>query len=462
MDVTWRAVASGNTKGRYPSDVSAGAVVTMVAVLLAALCAPAAAQTATPPPQATPAAAPPTAPQTPSQPAESQPKPASPPLTAGWRDGFVIQSEKGDFRLQVGLLLHADGRFALADDDQGVTDTFLIRRARPYLRARLAQRFELYFNPDFAGGTLVVQDAYLDTIFSPGLRVRVGKGKAPFGLERLHSAANLLFFERALPNALVPNRDVGIQVLGESSGGLVSYQAGVGNGVTDGASADVDASDSKDVTGRLLVRPFTAHVASPLRGLGLALAASRGRQSGAGALPSFRTASVQQTFFSYTGAIADGVRTRYSPQVFYYHKGFAALGEYVRSEMPIRKGTIRDDIAHEAWQIAAAYVLTGEAATDAGAGIRPRINFDFGAGHWGALQIAARYHVLEIDSRAVALGLPAAGSNRKAEAWTAGINWFLTPNIKYVLNFERTLFEDEADGSRKAENALILRTQLAF
>ena len=135
-----------------------------------------------------------------------------PPAVAG-QDGFALQSANGDFRLQIGLLVHADGRFALADDGQEVVDTFAFRRLRPYLRGRFLRRFEFYFNPDVAGGTLVVQDAYVDTVFGPAFRVRAGKGKTPFGLERLHSASNLLFFNRALPTALVPNRDVGIPLI---------------------------------------------------------------------------------------------------------------------------------------------------------------------------------------------------------------------------------------------------------
>src|SRR6266576_4316370 len=118
------------------------------------------------------------------------------PVTAG-QDGFVIQSADGDFRLQIGLLVHADGRFALDDSSEAVVNTFSFRRLRPYLRGRFSRRFEFYFNPDFAGGTLVMQDAYVDTIFAPAFRIRAGKGKAPFGLERLQSASNLLFFDRA-------------------------------------------------------------------------------------------------------------------------------------------------------------------------------------------------------------------------------------------------------------------------
>lgn len=390
-------------------------------------------------------------------------KPSQPaPVTAGWRDGFFIQSEKGDFRLQIGALVHADGRFALGDEDEAVADTFAIRRLRPYLRGRFAQHFEFYVNPDFAGGTLVIQDAYVDTVFAPAFRLRVGKAKTPFGLERLQTVAYMLFFERALPTGLVPNRDVGVQMLGDISGGLVSYAAGVVNGVTDGGSGDVDSSDSKDLAGRLVVRPFTKRPAGPLRGLALGFAGTRGKQAGAGALPTLRTTSLQQPFFSYSGAVADGVRTRYSPQVSYIYKSFAGLLEYVHSELPVRKGSVTDDVGHRSWQIAGSWVLTGEAATDGSTGVRPRANFDFGGGHYGAFQIAARYHALTVDDRAFALNLAAAGSSAKAEAWTAALNWYLTPNFKYVVNFERTVFDDGAELARRSENAVVFRTQVNF
>src|SRR5688572_8933783 len=139
--------------------------------------------------------------------AQAQGTPAPPAQTAGWRDGFFIQSDNGDYRLQIGALVHADGRFALGSN-AAITDTFLIRRLRPYLRGRFARNFEFSINPDFAGGTLVLQDAYVDTVFSPAFRIRLGKAKTPFGPERLQPVSNILFFERALPTSVVPNRDV--------------------------------------------------------------------------------------------------------------------------------------------------------------------------------------------------------------------------------------------------------------
>ena len=386
---------------------------------------------------------------------------AQPPVVAG-QEGFVLQSANGDFRLQVGLLVQADGRFALNDSADQIVDTFAFRRLRPYLRGRFSRRFEFYFNPDFAGGTLVVQDAYVDTVFAPAFRIRAGKGKTPFGLERLHSASNLLFYNRAFPTALAPNRDIGLQVLGDISGGLVSYLAGVMNGVPDGGSADADTADGKDFSGRFIVRPFTKVTMSPFRGLGVAIAGSSGRQTGANALPTFRTQSLEAPFFSYTGAVADGVRRRYSPQAFYYYKAFGGFAEYVHTNTPIRKGLVREEIAHDAWQVAGSWVLTGEAATDAGVGIIPRANFDFGNGHWGAFQLAARYQQLQIDDEAFTLNMAAPGSSRKAAGWTVGLNWYLTPNFRYTFNFERTVFDGDPDGPRPVENALVFRTGVNF
>jgi phosphate-selective porin OprO and OprP len=401
--------------------------------------------------------------QAPAAPADAPPKPAPPGVTAGWRDGFYIQSEKADFRLQIGGLAHLDGRFAPGDDGGAlaVNDTFLIRRLRPYLRGRVAGRFEFFFNPDFGNGAIVVQDAYVDTIFAPAFRVRVGKGKSPFGFERLQPAGNLLFVERAMPTSVAPNRDVGVQILGDVFGGRLSYLGGVMNGVPDGTSGDVDNGDSKDFVGRIVVKPFAHDRTSRLQQLTLAFSGSVGDQSGLLALPVFRTVSVQQPYFSYIGASADGVRTRYSPQFSYTYDAFGGWAEYVHSTLPIRKDAVVDDIAHDAWQVAGWIVLTGEKPTDATGSVRPRANFDFGHGHFGAIQIAARYHALYVDRNALTLGLAAAGSSRMAEAWTAGVNWYLTANFKYVFNFERTVFDDGA-GPRPPENAFVFRTQAYF
>jgi phosphate-selective porin OprO/OprP len=192
------------------------------------------------------------------------------------------------------------------------------------------------------------------------------------------------------------------------------------------------------------------------------IAGTSGRQEGSGALPTLRTTSLSQTYFSYSGAVADGTRSRYTPHLSYYHKAFAGFVEYVHTETAVRKGDVAGDIGLDSWQIAGGWVLTGEAATDGTTAVRPRANFDFGAGHLGAVQVVARYHTLKVDDRAFTLGFATPGSSAEAESWTVGLNWFLSAHFKYVVNFERTVFDGDAEGPRHPENALVLRGQVAF
>lgn len=379
---------------------------------------------------------------------------------------FVIQSDNGDNRIQIGALLQVDGRFTVDDPNVNVVDTFLARRIRVPLQGRVARIFEFYFNPDFANSAVNVRDAYFETRLAAAVRVRAGKGKAPFGLERLQGAAGLLFVERALPTTVAPDRDMGIQVLGDLFGNVVSYAGAIGNGVADGSAGDLDTNEGKDLSGRVVVRPFGVRPTARLSGLNLAFAASVGEQPLA--LPGFRSAA-QQTFFTYvTGANpAQGVgdRVRYSPQFFLYAGPLGTFGEYVRSTGDIQRTvtgvTVREEVTHTAWQVAFSWVVTGEAATERG--VRPKANFDpGGSGGWGALQLAVRYNELRVGENAVSLGFAAPGASRVAQAWGAGANWYLNPFVKWVFNVERTVFDEHADGPRTPENALVFRAQLAF
>lgn len=379
------------------------------------------------------------------------------PAFAGWRDGFVLESEGGDNRLQFNGLFQVDGRFALEDGDDSFDDTFLLRRIRPTLQGRIARYFEFNLQPDFAGSDLNLRTAFIETRLSPALRIRVGKDKQPFGLERLHSSSNLLFVERSLTSTVIPDRDVGVQVLGEVAGGRATYQVGLFNGAVDGGNLDADSSDGKDLVGRVVTRPWMGNTDSPLSGLGLALAASVGSQPDT--LPSFRT-TLQQTFFSYRpGAVGTGTRSRISPQAFYYSGPFGGYAEFVRSRGAITMGPIQDDITHRAWQIAGSYVLTGERATDRG--VRPARPFDPSRGEWGAFQVAARYHVLDLDPRARVLGFTSA-SALGVRSFGAGLNWYLNPYLRWMVNVERISFDDELNDSPLSTAVLFVRHQIAF
>src|ERR1051325_8589976 len=383
--------------------------------------------------------------------------PAAPP--AGTTPPFVIQSDNGDNRLQLGTVVQADARFAIDDTQHHVTDTFMLRRLRLQLQGRVARYFDFYVNLDFAGAVVNVRDAYLDTVFSPAFRVRAGKAKAPFSFDRSIRAGSILFGERGLVTTVAPDRDIGVQVLGDLAGARLSYAVALTNGVIDGGSADADSNDNKDVTARSVARQWSRAPRNPLSGLALAVAVNTG--SHGSALPSFASAGARQTFFSYAGAVETGSRSRGAPPAIYYHGPFGGYTEFVRSRGTIAKNGVAGDIDHDAWEMVGSWVLTGESAVPDSI-VRPRVNFDAPSGHYRALQVQARVERLAVSRAAITRGLAAPGSSRTADAWTAGLSWYLNPYVKCHFGFTRTVFDGDPSGPRRAENVLLGRAQLAF
>src|SRR5258706_7040978 len=67
--------------------------------------------------------------------------PTPPPPSAGFQDGFFIQTANGDNRLLFGLVAQTDGRFSL-DDPLPIVNTFAIRKMRPTFSGRVARYFD--------------------------------------------------------------------------------------------------------------------------------------------------------------------------------------------------------------------------------------------------------------------------------------------------------------------------------
>lgn len=400
------------------------------------------------------------------QPSPAPAAPAAQGPVAGWQNGFFLQTPNGDYRLQLGFVGQLDGRFS-TDDPTPITNTFTLRKARPILVGRVGRFFDFRVMTEFGAGATTVLDAYVDTRFSTKFRFRAGKDKSPVGYEVLVSDPALLFLERSLVSNLLPNRDIGVQFQGDLAGGKVFYAGGVFNGVLDGANSvlDVDTNNAKDLAGRIVVQPFrtTATPARAMSGLGFQVGGSSGKQSGV--LPIYRTSGGLQTWYQYAGAsgtipaaTADGTRTRVTPAVFYYYKSFGAFAEYARSTQAVSRGTTHADIANQAWDISAGYLLTGEAAS---AGVpSPRTPFDPSTGAWGALQLTTRYAELAVDETAFDLGFAGSGASQKAKAFTVGLNWYPSQNIKYYLTYDRTSFDGPTP--RPAENIVAFRVQVAF
>lgn len=374
------------------------------------------------------------------------------------KDGFILKSADQKFSIRFGGYVQGDSRFLLGDDSNAGVDSFFLRRARPLIEATFYKSFTFRLLPDFGLGTTSIQEAYGEWNYFPQAKVRVGKYKAPVGLERLQSATALLFVERGMPTNIVPNRDVGIQLSGDLNDALVTYAVAIMNGVPDGGSADLDVNDGKDVAARIFFNPNAK--ASLLAGTGFGVAGTYGNQEKN--VPNYRTPALL-TFFSYNAdTIADGTIYRVSPQFHFYNGPVSVIAEYVLSSEEVRNLTNFGKMQNSAWQIAGAVLLSNDTATPKP--LDPKNPFDPGEGTWGAWQLAFRYSALDIDEDAFSLGFAdPAKSARSAKEFAAGLNWYWNRNMKLVFNYEYTKFDGGAiTGDRETENVFLSRLQLAF
>ena len=283
-----------------------------------------------------------------------------------------------------------------------MADTFVMRRVRPVLEGTIFGNVDFRIMPDFGEGRTVLQDAYADLRFTPALKLRAGKFKSPFGLERLVSAQDLLFVDRALPTALVPNRDVGVMLFGDVAASTVSYAVGVFNGVPDGGSADIDDSPGKDVVGRVFVAAVQEQPDEPAAAgrhrPGRKHRRARGHDGRArpADLPHDEPADLRAVSHRRR---QHGDRRR---QALARLPAGPVLSRLLRRHHGVRRSAHRTcaraprrtPCENRAWQLSTSYVLTGEPAAQR---IVPRRALDPKSGGWGAVEVTARYHTLELD-----------------------------------------------------------------
>ena len=153
--------------------------------------------------------------------------------------------------------------------NKGVTDNFKLRSATIIAKGNIAKNVKFQIAPDFGQGKVELIDAYIDITLNPLLTIRSGKGKAPFGLERLQPVTDTPFIAFGYPTQIAPNREVGLSLYGKDAFTGLSYSTGLFNGAPDGGSDDTDNENQKDWIGRIFWNPTSE--------IGIGIAQSIGR-----------------------------------------------------------------------------------------------------------------------------------------------------------------------------------------
>jgi phosphate-selective porin OprO/OprP len=386
--------------------------------------------------------------------------------------GLTITSPDKRASLRVRGYAQADTRTFFDNSNTGNVDQFLIRTARPIFEATFDKDFAARLMLDFGNNQTRLLDGYVDYKPDSLFNIRLGKFKAPLGLERWQSEQEILFVERGMATNLVPFRDIGLMFYGDLIPQTLEYQIALTNGGVDLADPNLDTDDSKDVSARIFAHPFRNSDVVALQGLGVGVAGSYGKRDGSATNTSvtdgYRTPAQARLFTYRSGSaaadttFADGTQWRINPQTYYYNGSLGLLGEYVISSQETKRGSTSRTLHHDAFTAVATYVLTGEDASFDG--VKPANNFSIKNGNWGAFELTGRYGILDIDNASFPIFADAARSVSEARDITAGLNWYLNNNLKFNFNYSYTTFDGGAAGGkdREDENVLMTRAQFRF
>ena len=139
-----------------------------------------------------------------------------------------------------------------------------------------------------------------------------------------------------------------------------------------------------------------------------------------------------------TARLSTASDLRVTPQAYYYVGSFGALGEYVKVSQDVTRVTPTRACARTIARqhgVAGAVGVVPDRRRRSVQGFTPTSTFSLDNGTWGAFELVARYHELDIDDDAFAGGAEfvreSATAASKASAWGVGLNWYLNQNYKW-------------------------------
>ncbi|MDD5301055.1 MAG: porin [Gallionella sp.] len=430
------------------------------------------------------------------------------PMYASFKDGLVFDDGTGNWSLQLNGRVQADYRNTTPT--QWKNDTFTIRRARlggtfTYLKD-FAVRIEGEFanGNDGAKGTTAMTYGHVDYNHFPGARLRIGQFKPVFGLERAESTNFTDFMELSLATATGPafnsTYDRGLMLFGAPFKGTY-YNLSYVNG--SGQNND-SLKDSKDFIGR-----FAANIAdlaewknssvvhlgvsgsknqvepsnSPAAGTAYSTALSAYTEAnGITSNTAGNTGATATKFFgtdAFTGNV-DKNRLGFETALAYGPAKFQ--GEYITTSFNKFSATTSATKKITASYVSLTWLATGGNYADSYKSgmfnrIYPKQNFSWSNAGFGEVELGLRYSIFDAsDFKTTAQGCvagtgclttatAATAYTNKANAWTAGAKWMLTPYARLMLNYVHTKFDTPVifnSISSNDEKAIAMRAQYDF
>ncbi|HEY9162486.1 MAG TPA: porin [Desulfomonilia bacterium] len=376
-------------------------------------------------------------------------------VETGYQDGFYLRStDPNGPMLKFGGSIWAEYHY-YGEKDRA-DNRFDIKKARLRVSGQVINWLQYYAEYEFNGSSAEkhMTDVYVDWLVSKPVRLRGGQFKEPFSLEWQTTDRAILFAERSMGYYLSPHRDVGLMAAGGFYKDMFNFGAGVFNGNGEDGSTRGSYHDEPELTARLVIKPFAATSINALKQFQIGASGSTKKIDASTInLQVKSTGMVGTSLNVYVlnantkfGVIQEAdLRQRYGLEAAWAMGPFAVSGEYTHLEFTgLKPANSRAmNAIFYSWYAAAAWCITGEPISLTGGVVNiivPSRPFKPSAGTYGAFALALRTDHFIGDPDWIKDGENI--SSRRADAFSAALNWFLLPQHRVLLEYTYTSLSD--------------------
>jgi phosphate-selective porin OprO/OprP len=335
-----------------------------------------------------------------------------------------------------------DVKRAIGDQVDGTE----FRRARMYTSGTIYKNIAFKAQYDFASGSAegagevkgrpAFKDVYIELKKIPYLgHFRVGHFKEPFSLEELTSSKYITFMERSLNNVFSPSRNTGFMLYNHALDKRMTWAGGIFRNSDSFGDSEGDGSTEGNYSfsGRITGLPWYKDEGRKLIHTGFSYTYQNAFENAIDFDSTPETHLADD--FVDTGSFAAEYSNRFNPELAIVYGPFSFQGEYSFVDVDLKR-SMDSDPDFSGFYGYFSYFLTGEnrkykRENGVFSRVKPNKNFRWGRGKGkGAIELAARYSELDLSDEGIDGG--------RLQDLTLGVNWYLNPNTRVMLNYVRT------------------------
>lgn len=357
--------------------------------------------------------------------------PTGDPIEVKWEPAPSIKSPDGRFEMNLRGRLFVDTAWVNDANDFENTQATEFRTARLGIEGKAWSDVKYKFEIDFSGNEVTVKDAYIQ--WKGPAKFTIGQFKTANSLEEQTSSRYMTFMERAsFTDAFGLSRQIGFSV------GTGGDNYTLNTGVFRGSNGTDNEDEGYTVALRATYGPkigdaqFHLGASYRYRAQGDDQSNLRYRQRPHAHLASNR--------YVATSKIADSDNF-YGLEIATVMGAFSLQGEWAILNANLQNPTLgQNNPSFSGGYVSASYMLTGEQRKydpKKGSFQRIKVNNPVFEGGLGALQLAARYDLIDLSDEGIFGG--------EQKTFIIGANWWLNRHTRLMINYSNAKVSNATD-----------------